>query len=65
MELLQRLVCVVIDHRYTRVKYPGSPDGYYLHCLRCGHDRSEPYIDFNTTSAIKVDSGAHTELPRR
>ncbi len=65
MDVLKRLTCVVVNHRWARLRYPGSPDGYYLHCLRCGHERDEPYIDFNTTSAIKVDSAAHVGLGRR
>lgn len=40
----RRWVCLVVGHRYRRVRYPGSdaPDGWYLHCDRCQHERDEP-----------------------
>lgn len=39
--MVKRAVCVLIGHRYLRVRYPESPDGYFLRCLRCRHERDE------------------------
>ena len=35
------LLCLVIGHRYAQRRYPDSPDGYYLHCGRCHHERDD------------------------
>lgn len=39
--VLARVVCTVIGHRYLRVRYPDSPDGYFLRCTRCHHEREQ------------------------
>ena len=36
-----RLLCLLIGHRYQPRRYPDSPDGSYLHCLRCHHERDD------------------------
>ena len=38
---VKRVICLVIGHRYLRVRYPDSPDGYFLRCLRCGLERED------------------------
>jgi hypothetical protein len=35
------LLCLAIGHRYDRRRYPESPDGYYLWCRRCHHERDD------------------------
>ena len=40
-EAMKRLVCAVFGHRYVRIRYPGSPDGYYLRCDRCAKERDD------------------------
>lgn len=35
------LLCLVIGHRYESLRYPGSPDGYFLRCRRCHHERDD------------------------
>lgn len=39
--VLRRTVCVLWDHRWQRVNYPGADtaDGWYLRCARCGKER--------------------------
>lgn len=41
VRVLRRLACLVRDHRWQRVDYPGAdtPDGYFLRCARCGKVR--------------------------
>ncbi|WP_460459819.1 hypothetical protein [Angustibacter peucedani] len=34
-----RIRCKLLGHHYVRVRYPDSPDGYYLRCLRCHKER--------------------------
>lgn len=36
------LLCLVIGHGYEPRRYPESPDGYYLWCRRCHHERDDP-----------------------
>jgi hypothetical protein len=38
---MKRVFCAVIGHRYLRIRYPGSPDGYYLKCSRCEKERDD------------------------
>ena len=38
---MKRVLCVVVGHRYVRIRYPGSPDGYYLLCARCAKQRDD------------------------
>ncbi len=40
-----RLLCLVIGHRYDVRRYPGSPDGTYLWCRRCHHERDDGGTD--------------------
>lgn len=40
-----RLLCMVIGHRYDRLRYPDSPDGHFLRCRRCGHERDDGEAD--------------------
>jgi hypothetical protein len=39
----ERWICRVVGHRYDHVRYPDSdvPEGYFLRCRRCGHEREE------------------------
>lgn len=38
----QRWRCwALLSHKYVRIRYPGSPDGHYLRCARCGREREE------------------------
>jgi hypothetical protein len=62
---MKRLLCTVLSHRYARVRYPSSPDGFYLRCLRCGHRSEEPYIAFAVASAVRADSAAHVDFRGR
>ena len=39
------LLCMVIGHRYDRLRYPDSPDGYFLRCRRCRHERDDGEAD--------------------
>jgi len=39
------ILCMVIGHRYDRLRYPDSPDGYFLRCRRCKHERDDPGAD--------------------
>ena len=39
------LLCMVIGHRYDRLRYPDSPDGYFLRCRRCLHERDDGEAD--------------------
>jgi hypothetical protein len=39
--MFPRAVCTVLGHRFLRIRYPGSPDGYFLRCTRCGREREE------------------------
>jgi hypothetical protein len=39
---MKRPLCLLFGHKYLRLRYPGSPDGYFLRCDRCGHERDEP-----------------------
>jgi len=55
--MLKRAVCVVINHKYQRVRYPESPDGYFLRCLRCGHERDEPGVGPSMAAAGGAGSG--------
>lgn len=39
--MLKRVVCMVLDHNWSRQRYPGlpgadQPEGTYLKCVRCG-----------------------------
>ena len=39
--MLARVVCLVINHKWTRLRYPAlgseeQPEATYLKCLRCG-----------------------------
>ncbi len=47
------LLCLVIGHRYDQLRYPDSPDGYYLRCRRCGHERD----DTGTETRLGVGRG--------
>jgi len=40
-----QLLCLVIGHSYDQRRYPESPDGSYLHCLRCHHERDDTGSD--------------------
>jgi hypothetical protein len=42
MRGVKRAVCILIGHRYIRIRYPESPDGYFLRCNRCWNEREEP-----------------------
>jgi hypothetical protein len=35
--MIKRGVCILIGHKWNRVRYPDSPDGTFLRCRRCGH----------------------------
>lgn len=37
----QRWKCWVVTHKFVRIRYPGSPDGHFLRCARCGKEREE------------------------
>jgi hypothetical protein len=37
----KQVLCVLMGHKYARFRYPGSPDGYYLKCARCDHERDD------------------------
>jgi hypothetical protein len=39
------LLCLVIGHRYDRLRYPDSPDGYFMRCRRCRHERDDGEAD--------------------
>lgn len=38
-----RVLCAITSHPYVRIRYPDSPDGYFLRCKRCGREREESY----------------------
>ena len=40
--VVRRTICILIGHRYVRIRYPESPDGYFLRCVRCWRERTEP-----------------------
>jgi hypothetical protein len=44
--------CLVLGHKYLRVRYPDSPDGYFLRCRRCSHERDEQVAASSRTSGI-------------
>jgi hypothetical protein len=39
---MKRLICMLLDHNWTRHRYPAAapgddaPEGTYLKCVRCG-----------------------------
>jgi hypothetical protein len=37
----RNLTCLVVGHRYDRIHYRESPDGWFLRCRRCRHERDE------------------------
>lgn len=37
----QRWKCWILAHKYVRIRYPESPDGYFLRCVRCHREREE------------------------
>lgn len=47
-----RPTCLLLGHRYLRVRYPDSPDGYFLRCLRCQHEREEQVAASARTSGL-------------
>jgi hypothetical protein len=40
-EQAQRWRCWILAHKYVRIRYPDSPDGYFLRCVRCSRERDE------------------------
>ena len=48
--MMKRALCMVAGHNWKRVRYPGSPDGYFLKCLRCAKVRDEPPGSGDTSS---------------
>jgi hypothetical protein len=39
--MLRRTICIIVDHNWTRHRYPAplgedQPGGTYLKCVRCG-----------------------------
>ena len=39
--MLSRMRCLVTGHKWLRVKYAGSPDGFFLRCKRCGKETDD------------------------
>ena len=35
------MICAVLSHSYLRIRYPGSPDGFFLKCARCAKERDD------------------------
>ena len=39
--MLTRIRCLLTGHKWLRVRYPDSPDGFFLRCKRCGKETDD------------------------